>query len=202
MKNIFSLVWIIIVLGCGYISCKGDDEKQSKVKSETTNQVSDTKEELTKGSEVTSEENTEENQVKDITQEEKVIENEPFDKIQEIKFVPERAGEIKFEEEVYDFGRIAHGEVVKKKFTFTNIGKESINIKSALPSCGCTAPSFPFIAIEPGEEGYIGVEFHSANKMGIQRQTVLVKTDGKPAEILLRLNGIVVPKGDADPSSD
>jgi hypothetical protein len=58
------------------------------------------------------------------------------------------------------------------------------------------------MAIKPGEEGYIGVEFNSIYKMGLQRQTVLVKTDGKPAEILLRLNGIVVPKGDADPSSN
>lgn len=214
MKNIFSFVWIILVLGCGFISCKGDDKETSNVKGETTTvHVSNSETQFTNPGDIKSEKITEEeipdNPVKkdspvkdDSPQEEKVVENRPYDKIQEIKFVPESAGEIEFEEVVYDFGRIPQGEVVKKKFTFINIGKEPINIKSALPSCGCTAPSFPFIAIEPGDKGFIGVEFHSTNKMGLQRQTVLVKTDGKPAEVILHLNGIVVPKGDADPSSD
>src|SRR5687767_9689807 len=51
--------------------------------------------------------------------------------------------EIKFEEEVFDFGKITQGEVVSHDFKFKNIGNTNLIISGASGSCGCTVPKWP-----------------------------------------------------------
>ncbi len=48
--------------------------------------------------------------------------------------------EIKFEEEVFDFGKITQGEKVSHSFAFTNTGNKNLIISNAQGSCGCTVP--------------------------------------------------------------
>ena len=101
---------------------------------------------------------------------------------------------IVFEELEYDFGKITEGDTIAHKFIFKNDSKIPLEITSADATCGCTRPSFPFIAIEPGEEGYIGVQYISINKEGNQKPEITVQSNGSPQPITLYLTGYVEPK--------
>ncbi|MDH3246423.1 MAG: DUF1573 domain-containing protein [Saprospiraceae bacterium] len=104
---------------------------------------------------------------------------------------------IVFEELRYDFGEILHGDRVQHDFVFTNQGEKDLEIKNVRVSCGCTKPSYPFLAIPPGGEGKIGVTYNSVGKKGYQRPTIRVFTnDPDQPEVVLRLTGRVkvIPK--------
>jgi hypothetical protein len=98
---------------------------------------------------------------------------------------------IKFTETSYNFGEIKQGDTVKYDFEFTNTGKSELLILEAEATCGCTHPSYPFIPIAPGETGKIGVTFNSAGKMGVQRPSITVTTNGIPKTIKVNLEGVV-----------
>ena len=98
---------------------------------------------------------------------------------------------IKFDETTYKFGRIKEGEKVKHDFNFKNVGDAALVIKKVDVSCGCTFPSYPFIPIEPGETGKIGVTFNSEHKLGRQKPTVTIITNASPRTYKLYLEGVV-----------
>ena len=98
---------------------------------------------------------------------------------------------IKFEELSHEFGKIKQGEVIKYDFKFKNVGKAPLVIKKVDVSCGCTFPSYPFIPIEPGKEGTIGITYDSKNKAGRQKPTITVVTNGSPRTLKLHLEGYV-----------
>ncbi len=106
------------------------------------------------------------------------------------KKVKKRA-KIKFNELVHKFGTIKTGDKVNHKFKFKNTGNAPLVIKNVDVSCGCTFPSYPFIPIKPGEEGVIDVTFDSEHKVGRQKPTVTVVTNGRPRTIKLNLEGFV-----------
>lgn len=101
---------------------------------------------------------------------------------------------IAFDDPFQDFGTIMEGDTVDFKFTFTNKGKGPLDISSAVPTCGCTLPSFPFIPVEPGEEGYIGVKYISIGKQGEQTPSIEVTSNGSVKPIILTMKGFVEPK--------
>lgn len=103
-------------------------------------------------------------------------------------------GKIAFEVSEYDFGEIEEGASVEYKFAFENKGNAPLNIMEASATCGCTVPSYPFIPIEPGESGYIGVRYNSVGKDGPQKPVVTVLTDGKPSRVTLDIKLVVLEK--------
>ncbi|MEM9820288.1 MAG: DUF1573 domain-containing protein [Bacteroidota bacterium] len=98
---------------------------------------------------------------------------------------------ISFENSVYDYGTIQQGKKVNHQFKFKNTGKSELVISNVSVSCGCTHPSYPFIPIAPGEEGFIGVSFDSAGRLGKQKPTITVMTNANPKSYELRLEGFV-----------
>lgn len=102
--------------------------------------------------------------------------------------------QIKFEEEIHDFGRITQGEKVSYAFKFTNTGESNLIVSSAAGSCGCTVPEWPKEPILPGKEGKINVVFSSEGKSGMQEKTITIVTNCEPAtqEIRIKTN-IIVP---------
>jgi len=90
-----------------------------------------------------------------------------------------------FDKKVFEFGRIKPGDVIDHKFKFTNTGSAPLVIQNAEVSCGCTHPSFPFVPIEPGETGFIGVTFDSKGKIGKQKPTVTLITNVGKKKIYL-----------------
>jgi len=103
--------------------------------------------------------------------------------------------EIKFAEEVFDFGKITQGEKVSHAFTFKNVGKKNLIISGASGSCGCTVPEWPEEPIKPGGEGTINVVFSSEGKSGMQEKTVTIVTNCEPSTRVIRIKTeIVVPE--------
>lgn len=102
-----------------------------------------------------------------------------------------KLAEIEFEKLSHDFGEIMEGDKISHKFTFKNTGNAPLSISKANATCGCTQPSFPFIDINPGETGYIGVDYYSVNKDGPQSPEITVYTNTREDSITLTLTGIV-----------
>ncbi|MFK7978616.1 MAG: DUF1573 domain-containing protein [Saprospiraceae bacterium] len=144
--------------------------------------------------------------------EEKIVEKKPIEKVatttkkiptkttatvekkaetKPIKKKKKKRAKIKFDELVHKYGTITTGDKVNHQFKFKNTGNAPLVIKSVDVSCGCTFPSYPFLPIEPGKEGAIDVTFDSKNKVGRQKPTITVVTNGRPRTIKLNLEGFV-----------
>jgi len=107
------------------------------------------------------------------------------------KAARKKRAKVKFENTSHQFGNIKQGEVIKHDFKFKNTGTAPLVIKKVDVSCGCTFPSYPFMPIEPGKEGTIGITYDSKNKVGRQKPTITVVTNGRPHTFKLHLEGIV-----------
>lgn len=101
---------------------------------------------------------------------------------------------IEFDNPIFLYGDITEGDIVEHKFYFTNIGNAPLNIKNASATCGCAIPSYPFIAIENGERGFIGVTFNSVGKSGKQAPAITVVSNASEPVHKLRLSGNVLEK--------
>ncbi len=106
--------------------------------------------------------------------------------------------EITFKETTHDFGTIKEGEVVTKKFTFTNTGEAPLIITNASSSCGCTVPKFmKDTPIAPGKTGEIEVKYDSRGKKNQDNKTVRVTANTWPAVSNVNIKVFVEPKADA-----
>lgn len=97
----------------------------------------------------------------------------------------------------HDFGKIVEGDKAVHKFLFTNTGTDTLVIKKARASCGCTsANNSKFVA--PGEEGYINVEFNSQGRTGVNNKTVTVMSNSKiEPEVTLQFSAEVLTQEEA-----
>lgn len=101
---------------------------------------------------------------------------------------------IKFDEIMWDFGEITEGDIIKKKFKFTNTGKAPLQIIGADASCGCARPTVPFLDIAPGESSEIGITYNSVNKEGDQTPEIIIESNTFPRYNVIKLKGTVKAK--------
>lgn len=87
---------------------------------------------------------------------------------------------IKFDKEIYDFGEITEGEVIKREITYTNTGKHPLVIEQANGSCGCTVADFPKEPLAPGESAELEVEFNSKGRVGAHTKSVIIEANTIP----------------------
>ncbi len=99
---------------------------------------------------------------------------------------------IKFEQDVYDFGKIKEGEKVSFDFLFTNTGNTPLIISDAVATCGCTVPEIPKEPIAAGAKSKINVVFSSAGKSGLQDKVVTITSNTIPSETKIHLIGEVI----------
>lgn len=208
-STFIGLLIVFLVLGCGQ-SVEEAEERSADV---TT---SNPKEEIqSKGSEVTP--TTQQIDKDEITSQEEVEAppSQPKPDKEEVQSASNAVSppkpvkkkrsypKIDFEEPTFDFEELESGEKTDHKFVFTNAGKAPLEIKNVHVSCGCTVPSYPFIPIEPGEDGYIGVSYNSVGKSGFQRATIRVITnDPKQKEVILTIEGTVTEKEKEEEGDD
>ncbi len=69
--------------------------------------------------------------------------------------------ELKFKEDIWNFGKIKQGDIVKHYFVFSNTGDLDLVLKDVRTSCGCTAANVSDKTISPGKKGKIKVVFDS-----------------------------------------
>ncbi len=98
---------------------------------------------------------------------------------------------IKFDEPVFDFGKIKEGEVIEQKYTFRNIGTAPLVILNATSTCGCTIPEIPKERIAPGQTGFVRVKFNSKNKEGAQNKEVTIFANTVPNHTRINIKGVV-----------
>lgn len=108
------------------------------------------------------------------------------------------AAQIKFVEEVHDFGELAEGPKSATEFKFTNTGKEPLIISSAKGSCGCTVPVWPKEPILPGKTGVIKVEYNTAGRPGPFTKTVTITSNAAEPTTVLKIKGNVVTEADEE----
>lgn len=98
---------------------------------------------------------------------------------------------LKFDKEIYDFGKIKAGDKVSYSYSFVNTGKSPLIITDAVASCGCTIPSWPNKPINPGNKEAIKVIFNSAGKSGLIDKQITITANTVPAQTLVHLIGEV-----------
>ena len=111
--------------------------------------------------------------------------------------VPEPPGHtsgprIEFATDVFNFGKVSSGEVVRHDFVFTNVGNATLEIKDVRPGCGCTTAGTWDKQVEPGKTGTIPLQLNSANMGGAvtKSATVTCNDPGKP-KVVLQITGTV-----------
>lgn len=95
---------------------------------------------------------------------------------------------------VYDFGKVAEGQLVEYSFRFKNTGTNPLVITNAVGSCGCTVAEKPEQPVLPGEIGYMKVKFNSENRVGDAHKTVTVSANVPTGFPELLIKGEVLKK--------
>ena len=131
-----------------------------------------------------------------------VVKEKPNAAVAVKKPAPTGKAQITFDKTRFAFDTIVEGDIINHKFRFVNTGERPIEILNAKASCGCTLPSFPFLTIEPGDEGFIGVTYNSRTKEGKQTPEIEVMTNYQDAPLMLYLDGYVKEKEKAQPEED
>jgi len=108
-----------------------------------------------------------------------------------------QSSKIVFEDSEHDFGEIQEkGGKVSYKFSFKNVGDETLLILSVKPSCGCTTPNWSKNPIKPGEEGFIIAQYNPRGRPGVFRKSLNVVTNqsikDKPNNIYIYIKGNVL----------
>ena len=117
----------------------------------------------------------------------------------------QQKGVLKFETEVYDFGKIKEdGGPAKYDFMFTNLGNIPLTLTDVKASCGCTTPKWNKEPVAPSKQGSVTAEYNPMNRPGpfTKSITVKAKSDTSSTEEIkvLTIKGEVIPrvKGPAD----
>lgn len=98
---------------------------------------------------------------------------------------------ILFDELLFDFGTINEGDIVEKKFTFTNVGTAPLLIVKATSTCGCAVPEWPKEPVPPDSMAFILVKFNSLDKPGAQSKEVSIFANTIPNQNTLTIKGMV-----------
>lgn len=113
----------------------------------------------------------------------------------------QRAGaRIEFVSDVFDFGRIKSGEVVKHDFVFTNTGAASLEILDVKPGCGCTTAGTWDKKVEPGKTGVIPLQFNSGAFSGsVSKIATVTCNAANQSSVVLHLTGTIWKPIDVNP---
>ncbi len=100
-----------------------------------------------------------------------------------------------FDKMEYDFGKVKVDTDNKTVFYVTNTGKKPLIIEGVSASCGCTTPTKPEQAIQPGKRDKIEVVFHpKPGQLKEQSKTVTVTANTDPKMVVLNVKAFVEEK--------
>jgi hypothetical protein len=107
---------------------------------------------------------------------------------------------ISFEKTEIDYGTISQNSETLRSFKFRNTGDQPLVIKNALPTCGCTAPTWTTTPVMPNENGVVEVKFDAAKVGPFMKKVTILLTDGTSTELTVRGN-VVANGGTASANS-
>ena len=122
---------------------------------------------------------------------------------QEVSVMTKKQGAvIEVENEVIDYGTIAHNADGKREFIVKNTGNEPLIITKTKGSCGCTVPKAPKEPIMPGKSAVIEVKY-ATNRVGAFSKTVTVNSNAvNQPTMTLKIKGKVLPAEGEAPKLD
>tara|TARA_A100001011_G_scaffold139522_2_gene147437 strand:- start:9247 stop:9654 length:408 start_codon:yes stop_codon:yes gene_type:complete len=109
----------------------------------------------------------------------------------------EKKAEIKFDENLIDYGEIEYNSDGKRTFKFTNIGEAPLVFNRISSSCGCTVPKKPEQPIKPGESAEIEVEYDT-KRIGVFIKAISVSSNAVNSNVVLRIKGEVLEEEEDD----
>jgi len=92
----------------------------------------------------------------------------------------------------HDFGAVARGAKAEFKFSFENLYKEDVHVRSVRSSCGCTIPKISKKHLKTFEKSSIVAVYNTRSFLGKKNATITVTID-KPfyAEVQLNVTGYI-----------
>jgi hypothetical protein len=100
-----------------------------------------------------------------------------------------------FEEDKFDFGDIKEVDgPVQHEFSFVNVSKEEVTIKSVRASCGCTTPAWTKEPVAPGDTGFIKAKYNPRNRPGPFNKSLTITTTASESPYRLYIKGKVEPR--------
>jgi hypothetical protein len=96
-----------------------------------------------------------------------------------------------FKSEMIDYGSIEKGSDGVRVFEFKNIGDAPLIIESVKSSCGCTVPTWPKEAIQPGKTGKIEVKYDTS-RVGPIRKTITIYSNNEEPIKALKIKGEIL----------
>lgn len=101
---------------------------------------------------------------------------------------------ITFDSLVHDFGKINEEEgPYNFNFIFSNTGDESLRLEKVKAVWGCTTPSWSTDELEPGQTGFIEVQFDPTDRPGKFSKIIRVNTNINNEIVILTIRGKVLP---------
>ncbi len=91
---------------------------------------------------------------------------------------------IEWAKTTHDFGTVKMGPKADTEFKFTNKGATPVTVKSAQPSCGCTASDYSKEPIMPGKTGYIKASYGTEGRPGFFKKSITVTFDNDVIQVL------------------
>ena len=101
-----------------------------------------------------------------------------------------QSSEVVFDTTTFNYGTIVKGAPGDCTFKFVNKSKTPLILTNVQASCGCTTPSYPKEAINPGQKGEILVHYDT-QRVGYFTKTISVSTNKQDAPIVLTIMGEV-----------
>jgi len=99
-----------------------------------------------------------------------------------------------FKQKTYKFPKTKEGQQLSHYFVFTNTGITPLKINSYVVECHCTELIFPPYEIQPGRTDSVLLKFDTNGKYFAQDRNVIVTSNAKKKETILRFKVFVEPK--------
>ncbi|MDC8004542.1 DUF1573 domain-containing protein [Aureisphaera galaxeae] len=103
----------------------------------------------------------------------------------------EDKGILAFDQDVIEYGEVAHNSDGNRTFTFKNVGKAPVVIADIKTSCGCTVATKPTKPILPGESSEITVNYKTS-KVGPFSKSITVVSNAQEGRKVLKIKGKVL----------
>jgi hypothetical protein len=104
-----------------------------------------------------------------------------------------QVAEFSFNKPTYKFPKTNEGVVLKHYYVFRNSGNAPLVISAYSVGCHCTEVTFPTYPILPGKTDSILVVFKTEGKYYQQDRTIILTSNAKKKEYILRFKVFVVP---------
>jgi hypothetical protein len=96
-----------------------------------------------------------------------------------------------FPHKYYDFGVVTDGDTVRHTFSYKNVGTIPLIIHDISTSCGCTVVSWTKAPVNPGDQGYVNVQFYKHHDFGRHTKMVIIKANTRERYSLLTIYALI-----------